>query len=243
MDEYSVKTAELSGELEQLMGKATDDYHGIIQTNCKWCDVATKYLRSYLQRIRNTTEKEEAMKEHQIVAPMLEEAFKNMTSQQQMLDKIRLNFTEPAEKNRELTRKLFVEYYEYRKSYVDPLLVRLEEDKKNSIGCNLITCWETELTRQLESLIVNINIKEKKAREALDTAVGRANTRTDSTKVKLMNEQFAISDLKIKIKFSSNIINATINRGIHTQRQVRDIQNEMDKLFSECEVYLSKHKY
>ena len=241
LDKFSVRIEKVSSDINGLVEDTMDKSADLIQSNHEWCAVAVNLFPLYLQQLQNAS-KDEAMKQHRIVIPVLENGFKKITAAQKRLEEIWSSFSEASGRNITLSFQINGEFNEYRDHYVYKLNQHLQSDEAGSIRCMFWICSDTSLTYHIRSMLDEIAKKMEKVRKDLDTEFKNSDPKINETRAKLKREVVAISDVKSQAQITLDTIKDIIEVGAHDSVIINEIKISAEKLIKECQNYKARHE-
>lgn len=242
MDDHSVKIAAITSEINTLAKNTLDEYYKLTKSNSKLCGTFMNRSESYLQKIQTAT-KDEAMKQHRVVVQAFENGLKELNSAQEGREKTRQSFLDAARKNAAKITRLTGEFNDKLQLEAFHQIVRLEVDAIKSRRCILQFCWDTELTRQIKSLIQKLNEKQTKVLVELGQAFKNSDFKMKNTQKKFDDEFYSISKVITHVKTTSSDINEIIKEDLHDPYIISLIKEDVERLIAECRKYIAEHEF
>lgn len=241
MDEYAAKVDELTDEMNTLVEHSKEKYFVLTHSNYEWCGVAIKRLQAYVQRLQNST-KDEAMKQHRIEIQALKDGLNKITAAKDGLNETYTDFLKGAFKNVALTTILNTKFNEYNDQHVHKLLVQLIWKAEKSKRCVLKICWDTDLTRQIKSLMETIDKKRVKIHTDLVQALENIDIHMEKMKSTFWADILAIRDVIPQVKAALETIKNAIEKDSHDSTTINEIKIAVEKMIEECKNYRARHE-
>lgn len=193
LDAYSAKVGELTSIFNKLINQTLNKSVEGKQSKGKWCSVIVNRCQSYIHQLQNST-KDEALKKHRVAVQVFENELQKLTFEKQSFENFRSKFPTVASEKIAPAKVLNSKFDDYAKD----IITRLEESAKKSRKC-VIVCWDTALTKEINSAIPTIKEKLEKIHKELLDALKAAKSKTDETINKLENDNYAINDLVLRV--------------------------------------------
>lgn len=232
---------ELVDRLETLLKTTLDSYFVTIDLIYRWCDVAINNFQTYLQRLQHTT-KAEAMKQHRVVARMLEDVSDMIPNAQQKLQETSLQLYKFSDFKLMPRLNFDFDDYSFQSTvYIDYTKSLAEESKK----CVLFICWETDETHRLKATIRESEenlAKATRLNNELREAINRVEQKAQEMKTHFETESGVMAHIRSQARITLHTISTIIEEDAFDPEVNDLIVAPTKNLIEECRKYKAQHE-